>query len=312
MKIEVKSLWSALRNEKLFMSFKDYLLVFGFIFFICIQSSCKKEEKVLEKPTIEFVLDSAYLSSDTALYMGTVMRYRVKASCINVPITNFVINYNNGVDQVFLDTGIYSKDFIFNLEVIKGTSTLEKWTFTVMNKDREKASVSVFISLATGGTFGAVKNYEITLGAQNNTQYGHFYSFTTEQNYFLEEAFNNQQVIDIGYYYHSVYEATLSSPNDNDAPSIYTGTYGFLNWPTRNESRYNLTTLNASDFNAVDNDSLLIASYDIVNAKRKGKNVIPGQIWAFRISSGRIGLMKLNNIIPDVNGQIDLSIKIQE
>lgn len=304
---------SFMRSEKIFMSFK--IKRFFFLFFIgyaMVLNSCNKSDKILEKPFVEFIVDSGCIYKDTILPMGTIMKFKIKATGLNVPITNLVVSFNNGTEQVFLDTGIYSKEFYYDVEIIKGTSASEQWTFMVMNKDREMVSVNAVIGIDTGAVFGDIKDYNIALGAQDNTQTGQFYSFTTEQVSTLEEAFNNQQTIDIGYYYHSVYESTLSSPNDNDASTIFTGTNGISNWQIRNEARYNLTTLSATDFDNTLNDSLLIASYDVTNAKRKGKNIVVGQVWAFRIQSGKIGLMKIDSIVPNTNGQVDLSIKIQE
>jgi len=302
-----------MRSEKIFISLKTilffYAILCGLIFLI---PCCKKTETLKEKPCIEFLADSACIFKDTLLPMGTVMKFKIKATALSVPMTNLVVSFNNGSEQVFLDTGIYLNEFYYNLEIVKGASASERWTFMVMNKDREMVSVNAVIGIDTGAVFGSIKEYNITLGAQDNTLTGHFFSFTTEEISTLEEAFNNQQWIDIAYYYHSVYESTLSSPNDNDAPSIFTGTYGVSNWQIRNEARYNLTTLSPADFDFANNDSLLIASYDVVNAKRKGKNIVAEQVWAFRIQSGKIGLMKIDSIVPNTNGQVDLSIKIQE
>jgi len=244
--------------------------------------------------------------------MGSLMKFKIKAQSEVMPLTNFVITYNNGSEEYFLDTGIYSHNFEYTLEIIKGIATEETWKFFVMNKSRESSYVSLKIALDTGGVFGAIKTYNITLGAQNNTQAGSFFSFSDESVYTLEQAFNNQQLVDISYCYYTESESTLSSPNDNDAPSVFTGTYGISNWQYRNEARYNITSLTSLDFDNVLNDSLLIASYDVVGAKRKGKNIETGQVWAFRIQSGKIGLIEVGNIETGTGGNAALKIKIQE
>ncbi|MDD3877661.1 MAG: hypothetical protein PHT69_13655 [Bacteroidales bacterium] len=299
------------RNAYFFMSFFKLFLIFSLTPLIFV-SGCRKTEPLPIKPELILVADTDCINSDTTLPMGTLMRFRIKANCESSPITNFVITYDNGTKNVFLDTGVYNNELFYTLEVIKGTSAIEDWQFSVMTKERETAKVSIQIALDSGGVFGNINTHTVILGAQNNTLTGHFYSFTNEAVYTLEQAYNNQIATDICYYFHTEYESTLSSPNDNDAPSIFTGTYGLSNWQIRNESRYNLTTIQSSEFDNIANDSLLIASYDIINAKRKGKNIETGQVWAFRIQSGKIGLIRVDTIVPETTGTVGLTIKIQE
>ncbi len=279
---------------------------------ILFTTGCQKTEIQLETPVIEILTDSGCISADTSVTMGNHMTFRIKAKGEEVPLTNFVVTYNNGATSYYLDSGMYCKEMIYELTVTKGASAFEEWTFFVMNKARITASISLRVMLDSGAVFSPIEQHNITLGAQNNTLYGSFFSFTSDSIYTLEEAFNNQALIDISYYYHATYESTLSSPNDNDAPSMFTGTYGIGNWTVRNESRYNLTTLTSFDFNNITNDSLLIASYDVVNAKRKGKNIVPGQVWAFRIASGKLGLIYVEETEAGVSGKVVLKIKIQE
>jgi hypothetical protein len=291
---------------------KKHILFIFFFLIIAFFFSCTHKELTNEKPKIEFLADSNCLYTDTILPMGSIMKFKIKATDKNAPITNFVIKYNNCVEHYFLDTGIYNTEFFYSLEIIKGNAAHEEWKFFVMNKNRQSSEVSLSINLDTGAVFAQVKSYDITLGAQNNNQFGHFFSFSNEVVYTLEEAYNNQQYVDISYCYYTESESTLSSPNDNDASTIFTGAYGISNWQIRNESRYNLTSLSPSAFENVLNDSLLIASYDITGAKRKGKNIVPGQVWAFRIQSGKIGLIMVENIITGTTGLAELKIKIQE
>jgi hypothetical protein len=220
------------------------ILVFANIFF-----SCSKEEEIFT-PEISLEVDPDYISQDTTVAMGSVMRFKVNAECEQIPITNFVISYNNGNDNVLLDSGLYNTNLTHEFAIYKGVAEREVWTFTVMNLQRQKASFSINIDLLAGGVFNDINTFtEITLGAQDNQEYGCFYSFATGQNYSLEEAFNNQSIIDILYYY-DIYESTLSSPNENDAKVVFTGTSGLENWTTLNEARYHITNLNYSDFEA--------------------------------------------------------------
>lgn len=279
--------------------------------FTLLFESCKKDPD-LKIPEIRLSMDTSFIWKDTLQPMGSIMKFRIEAQCDEIPITNFVISFNNGKENVLLDTGIYNTTFVYDLSIYKGIADTEQWTFSVMTAQRQKASVTVQIDLQAGAQFGEIDTLEmISLGAQNNLTTRGFLSLTTYQTYFLEEAYNNQSLIDIIYYY-DIYESTLSSPNDNDAPVIFTGTYGIANWTVKNESRYNLTDLTEMDFNAASNDSLLIVAYDPVNAKRKGKNAVAGDVWAFRNYEGRLGLLYIHSITGTTDGEMVISIKVQE
>ncbi len=292
------------RHETLFITVWVVLLINMF--------SCTKDENTLVTPTIAFTADSVSISHDTAVELGTAMVFKITASSKDVPVTNLVVSLDNGIRQVYLDSGLYSNSFIYTLKVIKGAAENEKWTFFVMNKDRKTDSVSINVGLKAGAQFGNIKEYHIVLGAQNNADTGSFFSFTTGQIYNLEQAYNAQNVIDIDFYYHIDYFCTISSPNDNDMPTYFTGTYGISNWQTRNESRYIQTNITPAIFDQITNDSLLIVSYDVINAKRKAKDVQPGNVWSFRIASGKLGLIKVNSTVTGESGSANITIKIQE
>lgn len=281
---------------------------------VFILSSCQKKEDNVEAPEVSFLnMNSVYC--DTSLMMGSNMKFIIKASGSEVfPITNLVVKSGSGV---FLDSGLYSANVLYELNIAKGPSATESWSFFVMNKARQSKAIQVTITLSDSSDFNPVDSYtQIRLGAQNNTSIGSFWSPADNTVHFLSSACQIQEAIHFIYYYGTgslaVNECTLSSPNDNDAPSVFTGTCGLAGWNVRNESRYLLTSLNEQDFNQVSNDSLLIASYDPILAKRKGKNAAPGQVWSFRFQNGKLGLMYIHEAIHGTEGSILFSIKIQQ
>lgn len=282
------------------------------LFTLIILQSCSKEVPLGVVPQIALLPDSGCVYSDTTLPMGSILRFSIKAVSNASPITNFTVKYIFGNETYFLDTGVYTNDFAYSFSVQKGNAEVEEWLFSVMNKERLSASYRIKIFPDTGAVFGNIKEYSLILGAQNNSSYGPFYSFQSDAAYTLQEASLEQQLIDMNYYYHTEYESVLSSPNDNDAPLVFIGPNGIGNWHTRNESRYNLTSLTPSNFDAVQTDSTLIVSYDITGAKRKAKNISVGQIWAFKIQSGKIGLIRIDNVVQGDAGKVELSIKLQE
>ena len=279
-----------------------------------VLSSCQKKEDSVEAPEVTFLnMNSVYC--DTSLMMGSNMKFIIKASGSEAfPITNLVVKSGSGV---FLDSGLYSSDFVYELNITKGNAASETWSFFVMNKARQSKTIQVTITLSDSSDFNPVDTYtQVRIGAQSHTSIGSFWSPADNTVHFLSSACQIQEAIHFIYYYGTgalaVNECTLSSPNDNDVPSVFTGPCGLAEWNVRNESRYLLTSLNEQDFNQVSNDSLLIASYDPILAKRKGKNAAPGQVWSFRFQNGKLGLMYIHESIHGVDGSLLFSVKIQQ
>jgi len=270
--------------------------------------SCHKEEKVVE-PEIIF-LDRNSVFCDTIMEMGANMKFVIKAeSGEGVPITNLVVSSG---ENVFLDSGLYANSLIYELNIAKGIAESETWSFLVMNKSRKTKNISVTITLADSSEFNPVTTITgIRMGAQQSPIYGSFYSVVKDSLYNMFSACSNQHDIDIVFYY-STYESTLSSPNEADAPSVFSGSCGIAEWSVRNETRYFLTDLTQQDFNCITNDSILIASYNPVASTRKGKYASPGNVWSFRLMNGKLGLIYVNETVPGADGSILFSLKVQQ
>jgi len=299
------------------MHFKPYrslmlrlvlILLTGMTF---ILPACKKDQSSVP-PQIDFINDPAYLDKDTSLAVGDRITVGVNASGPENNITFFQVSFDNGTRQILLDSGINYPDLHYQLEIIKSSSATEKWTFLVMDRERNKDSVQIILSKSEANNYGDIITYEdVVLGAQDNTFGGSFFSFTGAEIYDLESAYMNQSLIDIIYYYDQ-YEATLSSPNEADASTIFTGEHGLASWTVKNETRYDTTLLTPQSFEASINDSLLLAVYEPTAGKRKTKYVQAGMVISFKSPSGKIGLINVLEVSSGVEGSLRFSAKIQE
>lgn len=284
------------------------------IFISLIIFSCQKEKDATEKPEVKLVKQNS-IYCDTTLMMGENMKFVVMANgSEEFPITNLVVRSGNGV---FLDSGLYAGNITYELNITKGSLASETWSFFVMNKARQSQTIQVTVTLADTSSFSPVLTFsDIRLGAQDHSLSGSFWSPGDNTVHFQTSACTVQEMIHIIYYYGvndlAVNECTLSSPNDNDAPAVFTGPCGLAEWGVRNESRYLLTTLTDLEFQQITNDSILIASYDPVLAKRKGKNAAPGQVWSFRLQNGKLGLMLISETIHGTGGSVLFTVKLQE
>jgi hypothetical protein len=293
------------RYAKLSISVAALILVLGLTF-------CRKADKIQVPPRIGFLTDSGFVAHDTLLPVGSRILIGIEAAGTDAHITWFHVGWNNGREQTVLDSGMNHPALHFILPVIKTTDSLETWSFSVMDRNRNISGIQLVLSRSDSAHYGEITTYpDIWLGAQHNLQQGGFLSLSGGRTWFLDGAFLCQDSIDILYYY-DVYDATLSSPNESDAPGIFPGPTGLSNWTVKNETRYDTTSLTPADFGLAENDSLILSVYEPVNLKRKAKFVTPGMIISFRAPSGKLGLIYVREVYPSDTGRIRISVKIQK
>lgn len=273
--------------------------------------SCSKNPSS-DPPGISFLRDSGFVYRDTSLIIGARVRVGVTALAAGGNITFFQVSCDNGKKQILLDSGLNHAGLTYSLAIIKSASSSERWTFLVMDRNRNKDSISIVLGKSDSSHYGKILSYpDLLLGAQENTSNGSFLSFPGGQIYTLDEAYLNQSAVDLVYYF-GPYEATLSSPNEAEAPAYFTGTHGIANWTVKNETRYDTTSLSPFQYDEARNDSLLLAVYEPAAGKRKAKFVSPGMVISFKNAAGKIGLIKISAVEPGPSGSIRCSLKVQE
>jgi hypothetical protein len=289
--------------------FKSYLY---FLFLaICIYS-CKKEGKELIYPEIEFVKDTGFVYSDTAIVLGTAIKIGVFAKKSDANITYLTVKVDNGILQTALDSGMNSGSFYYTKNIIKSNSQSEIWSFTIMDKNRVKSSSSLKITKKAISSYGEIFYFpSVILGAQNCSSKGNFYSLTGNMIYNQQEAFNNQSLIDMIYYY-GAYNATISSPGETEVPSFYTGITGIANWTIKNTTYYDTTMVTEQQFDLINNDSLILVQYDQLNGKKKAKYLQAGMVVSFVDHLGKIGLLKVAGVNGTDTGTLEIAVKIQK
>lgn len=147
-----------------------------------------------------------------------------------------------------------------------------------------------------------------TIGAQESTT-GSFFASLDGTVMTLSQATSNQAKVDFAYYYGDVNLATLAAPDD---ATLNGGTGNFTwcqSWTTKNQTRFDLTTLTATEFDA--------ASAATINAladpsSSKVTSLAQGKVIAFKTASGKKGLIKVTAITTGKNGSITLDVKVQQ
>ncbi len=285
------------------------LIVFLFMFY-----SCQRSETLV--PSIYLTTDSGYVFKDTVLASGDPFNVQINADFGgDVNITNVIIrNEHEGIVTNYFDTGMNVQTIKISKLLTKSVYDKEVWTFIAIDKNGGNASVSFTVTKDPGSVYGNIRHLNATMGAQSSTLIGSFMSLNTGVTYFQDSAFAHQDSIEMLYYYDAVNgEAnTIASPNANMGTTIYTGSSGPLNWALRNETRYYKTTLTLADFNACNNDSLLLVSYSELNAKRKAKNLVVGDIYSFKTAHNKYGLFYTQDLIGLETGSVNAIILIQQ
>lgn len=282
---------------------------------IVVFSGCKKEDSNTQ-PTIsirsggDFISDGSYLINHTA-------KIGIIADGGGENITNLVIKISkNGTTTILTDGGynLPTLDLTKVLQISKGDSLT--WTITVMNKDRNTASIS-FFTRDTTLSYGEIWSYSgIRLGMQNSTLGSYFDPFTGTVYNSTNVAGHEADVHILGYYYISsgIPSFTFSSAGDEDAPTYLPAMSG---WSVKNYTDWDYVTLvSTTSFDAATNDSLLVASFHsgagISSRKYKWANA--GMVIPFKTTNSKAGLIKVNAITSaDADaGYINFDIKIQK
>ncbi len=285
-----------------------------FVALVLVLGSCSKEKTECLPPTISFVYGTDFLSNDTILKIGEPFKIGIEAINTDVNLTNFIINVETEDVEVFLDSGMNTPHMYYEKTLIKGIADVEKWNFVIRDRDGNGSEVSLNIFKDTTSLFGNIKYYaDITLGAQNNLLPS-FYSLEQDSTYILSDAFLNQQMIDLCYYYDFIDtdENTIASPGANIDESVYPGEFELSNWATRRTARFKVANISEEDFLKASNDSLLIALYGQSEGKRKAKNLQQGNLFAFENQDGKVGIFIVNQISGTDDGSVNISLKIQE
>ena len=298
---------------------KKHLLDFRLAYYFCsicvavtLFLSCSKESNHTP-PAISFITEVGYAKGDTTLGIGQHVKVGITARGIDQNITYLNVSIDNGSGPItLLDSGMNSSNLNWTYSMIKTAAPFEKWTVTVMDKDRNKASLSITFTKGITLVYGNILSFNnIVLGAQNNTQYKNFFSFQTGLTYSLGEAFANQSAIDMVYYY-GTYLSTLSSGYESEAPNFYTGGNGIANWTVKNETRYDTTDVSLTSFQLASNDSLILSIYNPIDAKRKAKFLTPGMLVSFIDHNGKLGLLEIASVTSGDTGHVVMNLKKQE
>lgn len=303
--------------------FNITLILLSSLFISLCFHSCQNDDeyKTYPEPEIQFINDSGFIYEDTTLLLSDMIKIGIVAkSKSDVELTHF--NYTiieDDTNITSIDSGIYTQEFQYKLDISKGIAYQERWEFYVRDRDGRESNVfGITLTKDSASIFGNIVHIpSLSFGAQSNNEYNGFYSLSELTQYNLSEAYNNQDIINMLYFYDFLDgdENTISSPGANIDESVFPGSQGLQNWQTRNTTRFiEQTAISVVEFDACTNDSLILANtFSFSSGKRKSKNLAPGKIFAF-VTENEIyrGLFKVIDVQGLDEGSVEIEIKMQE
>ncbi len=274
-------------------------------------TSCKKDDISDIKPVISIETGTGLISENVTLAAGQQYQVHVIASAENGEnLTNLIIKSNN--TRVF-DNGYNTPTLSEIITLTKTTEETETLTFIIRNKARLADSLTITLTKEIKEPGEITRINSVVLGCHENTSIGNYYSIGNNLVYTQAEAFNNQNVIDILYFFDAAEDKnTLGSPAAN-VSDIITGNEAPDQWELKRTTRYTRAPLDIDDevFNNSTNDQLIL-EHLFTDGGRKAKQLKAGDFYGFVNEEGKYGIIKIENITAQAEGTIQFSLIIQK
>lgn len=289
--------------------FLSIVLVTGAAFI----TSCNDTTEGDTQPVINFVGGAGYISEDATLKAGELFQVGITAlsnTTSNAKLSNIrIVRTFNNVPFTVLDSTINTDSYQLTFETVAYPEAgVERWTFTVTDKDGE--SSEIFFNITTTGG-GAITTYtQKMLGSYDNSAYGSSFASADGTVYFIADAKANAAKVDWLYFYGVSNGATIAAPDDAAAATIFnSATNGLQTWSVRNNTRFGLTS--GITWGDVSDDALIVGAATGVS-NSKANQLAVGNIVAFKTSAGKMGLIKVTDIVASGDGTITYDVKVQQ
>jgi len=298
---------------------KVYKLFF-IVILACIMS-CSEDELSDTNPFIALKSGTEYTQNEASVPVGGQIKFGISAIGDGAAITNLTIRrLTNEKNVTELDQGMYipSGGLDTTVAFVKGPAEQETWEFLVMNDHRDTAVTSAVVYLGEGSAYGEINYFpSLTIGFQNNSELPYFIDLNTGKTYDNKSVQGNESSIDLAAYYYL--SSGKSSPTIS-CPGYETARYyhpEISSWTVQNSTLYDYETtdydlITTAEFDAAQNDSLLVNSYIPGSTSGTCKYCYTGKIIPFKTNDGKYGLIKVLHADESDTGSMELAVKIQK
>lgn len=279
------------------------------------------DSKIFAAPTL--TVNDGVKSSSSSLSLDTVEIKVVAAADTDVKLTKISITRAIVGQSTFVvaEETLTAKDLIKNyidaLDVVIDEGDVITYTVKVEDGKGKSTTTSFTVTINS-----MVTSAQILIGAPSNT--------TNEYRFFgiadgfrryragttgVDLAKDNSSKIDFIYFYNTAgnVQNALYSPDFAFAAGSGWATE-VSSWPTKNRTEYKLTTINASEFDALVGSAFLaeLAGIDFsLGMLDRVTGLSLNQVYAFKKGDGKKGLIKVGSTATGTNGQILLIVKVE-
>lgn len=278
-------------------------------------------EVVSLNPSLNFISgeyepNKKRIDGDTTLAVGQEFVFGVNAMSGSLDSLRRILivrNYENASYITIFDSILNSASFDSDIVTVSYPNQgNEEFKVTVWDKADRQSSIS--FTITTIPPPSNITTYEdIILGAQNSTT-GIAFATIYGTVYSLADAKENAADIDFLYFYGATNLATLAAPDDATAAQVFNNAQnGLQSWDVLNETRFKLTEYTSSQFNSITSATQLIAVATMPNFPDQSKinNLSTGDVLAFETAGQKYGLIRIDNIMGQADGNIEITVKIQ-
>lgn len=295
----------------------NVLMLLGALLILPFLNSCTTEDPT--PPTI-IITEQAGATYAPGTYVDYILNISSNADLVSLYIEESTLSDpaseilatvpENALDENFdFDNNLTSVQISYRYYIPASISDGSQLsiTFEVDDKDAtgsESVQFTVTAAAATISNFTAV-----LMGAQGNSTVGSFLDAASGQVYLQSDAANNQEKIDIVYYYGSTNMATICAPND---PTVGGGTGNLTlceGWATTNATLFGTSTVTATDFDAMTDDSTISGLSGMDQSKMT--DLKANDVVAFETADGKKGLFKVAALTTGSDGTITIDVKVQ-
>jgi hypothetical protein len=289
------------------------LLAAVFISFIGIFNSCDEAEELLG-PKLEFFGTGGYIDEDVTVEPGAAISFSWLAKKGASNLASFSISRDGATLTGYPDEDIekdnYTDQVILEAPLNEGAYV---YTFTITDNKDMTASVSFTITVEATG--GPISEWSETLGSHQSAT-GSSFATATGTRYNIADAKAHSDEVDFMYFYGVNNLATLAAPDEAKVTEVFSSADGPASWSTRNSTRFVKTLLTAADFDAVEDDLLIVekangASSTMANELAEG-NIIAFVTDADKTGGSKMGLVKIISITTGAGGTMEISVKVQQ
>lgn len=237
-----------------------------------------------------------YTSGDTTINIGNSIRVGVigqnnQVSGQKLSRFKFSITSNN-LATTYVDSTFNSDSFTWESELTFTGVGEGRLLFELWDKGGMKAEQSFIITIENPGA--QINKYlNVELGSWNDL-IGSFFSTTEGLIYTVDQTRNvpaNQAKIDLLFFKGTTIGNTIASPDDADAGTIQ-GLGPVSDWTTKNQTRFNSTTITAAQFDAI-GDTYQFPAFNMMQQTTRMNNLTEGQVFLFKTHNDKLGLVKV-------------------